>query len=191
MSLECPNCRESVTFVRSIRTTAWGSFSCKFCGSILGISFGRRLMAMLFCMVLIGAMMIVFRVQDYGMHIYIPSLTVVTLISLYLFEHVVLVDRRWFTCKSCGYDLQGLTESRCPECGTGFDPADRERVAERINAPPPKTHRQTRLIAAIVVVLLSVGVGAGFVAWRKAVRRGPTPSPVPVAVPGDSAMPGG
>ena len=23
-------------------------------------------------------------------------------------------------CRRCGYDLKGLTEARCPECGTGF-----------------------------------------------------------------------
>ena len=26
-------------------------------------------------------------------------------------------------CESCGYVLYGLTEPRCPECGTVFDPA--------------------------------------------------------------------
>ena len=24
-------------------------------------------------------------------------------------------------CRRCGYNLTGLTEARCPECGTGFD----------------------------------------------------------------------
>ena len=27
-------------------------------------------------------------------------------------------------CDSCGYSLRGLTENRCPECFTEFDPAD-------------------------------------------------------------------
>ena len=27
-------------------------------------------------------------------------------------------------CKSCGYNLRGLTENRCPECFTEFDLAD-------------------------------------------------------------------
>ena len=27
-------------------------------------------------------------------------------------------------CLNCGYILDGLPESRCPECGCGFDPAD-------------------------------------------------------------------
>ncbi len=25
-------------------------------------------------------------------------------------------------CQQCGYNLHGLTEPRCPECGTGFEP---------------------------------------------------------------------
>ena len=28
-------------------------------------------------------------------------------------------------CAQCGYDLRGLTEPRCPECGTTFDPVER------------------------------------------------------------------
>lgn len=27
-------------------------------------------------------------------------------------------------CRKCGYDLQGLQEHRCPECGTDFSPDD-------------------------------------------------------------------
>ena len=39
-------------------------------------------------------------------------------------------------CRSCGYDLHGLDEPRCPECGRAFDPHDprsynRSRTAER------------------------------------------------------------
>ena len=29
-------------------------------------------------------------------------------------------------CRRCGYNLTGLTEARCPECGTGFLAAGRE-----------------------------------------------------------------
>ncbi|MBN1510852.1 MAG: hypothetical protein JXB13_02465 [Phycisphaerae bacterium] len=28
------------------------------------------------------------------------------------------------TCAECGYDLTGLSENRCPECATPFDPPD-------------------------------------------------------------------
>lgn len=27
-------------------------------------------------------------------------------------------------CLNCNYELSGLTEHRCPECGRGFDPSD-------------------------------------------------------------------
>lgn len=32
------------------------------------------------------------------------------------------VSEPWLVCKKCGYDLRGLTEHRCPECGQSFDP---------------------------------------------------------------------
>jgi hypothetical protein len=32
-----------------------------------------------------------------------------------------LIEDGFAICRSCGYDLRGLTESRCPECGTPFD----------------------------------------------------------------------
>ncbi len=34
-----------------------------------------------------------------------------------------LVKRGVPICIPCGYDLRGLTEPRCPECGTSFDSA--------------------------------------------------------------------
>jgi len=33
------------------------------------------------------------------------------------------------TCHKCGYLLTGLTEPRCPECGTAFDPALLEKLS--------------------------------------------------------------
>lgn len=31
-------------------------------------------------------------------------------------------------CPECGYNLTGLSENRCPECGEGFDPAEVEKT---------------------------------------------------------------
>jgi hypothetical protein len=40
-------------------------------------------------------------------------------------------DSTWaLHCRSCGYNLKGLIEQRCPECGTAFDPAARRDIRE-------------------------------------------------------------
>ena len=53
-------------------------------------------------------------------------------------------DHRY--CRQCGYSLYGLTESRCPECGKGFDPAD------------PKTYRHAPKHGPLWLWLRRIGV---------------------------------
>ena len=188
MSLECPNCREPVSFLRSIRTTAWGSFPCRFCGSVLAISFARRMIA---AGVWVAALL--FAMGVWGLHRRGPLITypamVVALIAIFrLFERIVLVERRAFTCKQCGYNLQGLPENRCPECGTTFDPAERERILARIASPRPKPRH--RWIAVLVVILLALALVVGMVTYRKASRaaagRAATPATQPAPIPSPS-----
>lgn len=164
MFLECPNCRESVSFFRAIRTSAWGSFRCKACGSILAISFVRRMFAA--GVWLVGLLLVsqFVNVHAWGRIVGYTCMTVTLIGMLYLFEKVVLLERRAFTCKKCGYDLQGLPEDRCPECGTAFDRAERERIIARIAAPLPKP--KYRRLAALVVVLLTLAVVTGMAVWR-------------------------
>jgi hypothetical protein len=33
-------------------------------------------------------------------------------------------------CRNCGYDLRGLIEHRCPECGKEFDPNDKAKMID-------------------------------------------------------------
>lgn len=166
MFLECPNCRESVPFFRSIRTTAWGSFRCKACGSVLGISFARRMLAGgIWLAVLLFATRFL-RLYTWGRLWSYTAMGVILFAVLYLCEKIILLDRRAFTCKKCGYDLHGLPESRCPECGSDFDPAEREAILARVHSPPPKPKR--RWIVALVVVALTLAVVAGMVVYRNA-----------------------
>lgn len=179
MFLECPNCHESVSFLRCIRTTAWGSFRCKACGSILAISFARRMMAAgtWLALLFVATAILGIRVHAWGWIVGYALLVVTLLATLYLFERVLLLERRAFTCRQCGYDLQGLPESRCPECGTPFDPGERAQIIARAAKPPPRPRH--RWIAVIVVILVSLAVAAGMVVWRRAstlVAKPPAPA---------------
>jgi len=44
------------------------------------------------------------------------------------FRHFVRAELARHPCWECGYSLIGLSEPRCPECGTPFDPAEYERI---------------------------------------------------------------
>src|SRR5688500_17127114 len=42
------------------------------------------------------------------------------------------IDADALNCPLCGYDLRGLPENRCPECGHAFDPEElRQAKLER------------------------------------------------------------
>ena len=50
-------------------------------------------------------------------------------------------------CKCCGYDLRGLREDRCPECGDAFDPAN------------AKTYLLKPVSGRVPLVLAIIGLG--------------------------------
>ncbi len=50
-------------------------------------------------------------------------------------------------CPACGYDLRGLSQTVCPECGNGFDP---DELAIKLLAPA------WGYFATIVIVLLTL-----------------------------------
>ena len=57
-------------------------------------------------------------------------------------------------CRTCGYDLRGLEEHRCPECGRGFDPGDHRTFLRW-----PYRGRRYLFLAILACVLM---VGAWF-----------------------------
>lgn len=59
-------------------------------------------------------------------------------------------------CLTCGYNLTGLAEPRCPECGADFDPADlRARHADRPK-PVPGWDDGTNLLLAFPLTCLKM-----------------------------------
>jgi hypothetical protein len=129
----------------------------------------------------------VLRLHAWGRLVTYSAMALSFIAVFYLCERVVLLDRRAFTCKQCGYDLHGLSETRCPECGAQFDPAERDRILARINAPPPK--QRHRWIAAIVVVLLTLAVVAGMDMYRRASRAAAKRAVAPATQPATPASP--
>lgn len=119
----------------------------------------------------------VLRLDAWSRFVSYTAMGVAFIAVLYLCEKIVLLDRRAFTCKECGYDLRGLPENRCPECGTTFEPAERERILARIASPPPKPKQ--RWVAVLVVVLLALAVAAGMFFWRQASRAAAGRAAVP------------
>lgn len=65
------------------------------------------------------------------------------------------------TCLGCGYSLRGLTESRCPECGKGFDSNDptsycivaKQPLWQRWAKPPTWLHVLCVTVYTLVMLL--------------------------------------
>lgn len=63
-------------------------------------------------------------------------------------------------CLTCGYDLRGLPEPRCPECGRGFDPNDAATFA-REGFTARELARGARMAAVFLFTpLILIGIGA-------------------------------
>lgn len=53
-------------------------------------------------------------------------------------------------CLTCGYDLRGLPEKRCPECGRPFDAMS--RILDRAPPKPPSWYLRAGLICAAMTL---------------------------------------
>jgi hypothetical protein len=59
----------------------------------------------------------------------------------------------WLVCPTCSYDLRGLPENRCPECGTPFNPAELKFHYEH----PEYAEKGPRLVWLLIMHLLISG----------------------------------
>jgi hypothetical protein len=64
-------------------------------------------------------------------------------------------------CRECLYDLQGIAERRCPECGRAFDPANRRTFSRsRLGKPVDRFGRTLRILLFVDLVICCVLVCA-------------------------------
>jgi predicted amidophosphoribosyltransferase len=72
-------------------------------------------------------------------------------------------------CKTCRYDLRGLPEPRCPECGNEFDPNDASTYYAELPWEPSPV---VRIILRGVVILLIAVFAAAVIMFHLAARMG-------------------
>lgn len=56
-------------------------------------------------------------------------------------------------CRICGYDLEGLPEPRCPECGKAFDPQNPDTFSPRPPQSPIWRWARRGLVVSLVIAL--------------------------------------
>ncbi len=156
MSVECPVCRQPIPWHRVLLTTAWGSWRCGGCDSLLGVNVRRRIMLVAVWLALLAAITRFASVPLSGDLPLVLLVILATGIPYFLFlERARVIERRGFRCQRCGYDLQGQVEPRCPECGIEFDAAATTRT-QRVPGDEgfEKTMRRRRWIGLTVVIVL-------------------------------------
>lgn len=67
-------------------------------------------------------------------------------------------------CRQCGYNLHGLSESRCSECGRTFDPNDRKTYSSRPGSPLRRRWIK-RFAVSLVSLTLLAGTGVFSLWW--------------------------
>ncbi len=128
MAVVCPQCGKPVPWSRRLfRAHAWAKWICVGCGARLKFAIRRRF---LLSSCLTGVAMVLFwLMRSAGLS---GLLQVVAMASFFLIgtaafamaEGVTLLEYGPGHCRDCGYNLTGLTSSRCPECGTAVAAQD-------------------------------------------------------------------
>lgn len=166
MVTHCPVCHQSINPVRFLLRLS--SSRCQACGSLLIMDKKRRWLGGIpYTILLLGITLVLTR-AGYSDYIAIPVGLILWLPCFLVFDRAVVLERRGFRCKQCGYDLRGQEVPQCPECGRELDPdqvqqmklPDPSAVVER--APGRRGRWWLLTIPAIVVLL--VGLICGI--WR-------------------------
>lgn len=67
-------------------------------------------------------------------------------------------------CRHCGYNLHGLPENRCAECGRTFDPNNRKSYSTHSGSPSRRRWAR-RIVVSFIAIILLAGAGAFSLWW--------------------------
>lgn len=182
MLATCPNCKEPIPWHRLFLTTAWGSWRCGKCNSLLGVNVKRRLV-LVFVAVFLALLLAGWASRRFPTVADTPVMlgvfAAVLVIHFLCFERARLIERCGFRCQSCGYDLQGQVEPRCPECGREFDAGERTDMRRLSSADVAEQARRRRWVKWVGVAFLVALVAAqilGLYFWRRVGRTSIRPA---------------
>jgi hypothetical protein len=173
-------------------TPAWGQWQCGGCASILGINMRRRLLGVLpLCAVFILVPILIGGAENVTIAGILFAWGLV--FHFLFFERVRLIEGTGFRCRQCGYDLRGLADNRCPECGCEFDAGHPNFAAADIHSEPPSASRpKSRLALTLLIVLPLVALQVLGIVYLKRTRVRAARRPVVTAkqaAPGTNTPP--
>lgn len=190
MAVECPVCREPIPWHRLFFTTAWGSWRCGACDSLLAVDVRRRFLALgIGITVMFATTRVVRAPMSWDLPVVLIAMSVVMIPYFLFFERARILERRGFRCRDCGYDLQGQADPRCPECGRVFDQKEVARMGRYHASEQHGTRRVRRgwIVVVMLVlvfaatVLLVVGIATFKRTSNPQKAPGPSANPTPVA----------
>jgi len=164
---ECPVCRQPLRWTYILRTV-WSQWHCGACGSLLGIDRKRRVLAIFPFVVMVLCVSVLISRLGLGDLVILPVTIALAAPYFLLVDRAVVLERYGFRCKACGYDLQGQTVPRCPECGRDFDADERVRLEAGPFADVRVAERGRRraAFALVIIVPLLISVGLGIACWK-------------------------
>ena len=167
MPVECPNCRQPIARYRLFFRTAWSRWRCDGCGSLLGIDIRRRFLAVIPWIAILFFLLRVVHITRLGLLIALPTIICAGLLNFFLLDRAVVHERTGFRCRKCGYDLQGQTESRCPECGLVFDSAELATYKAKPDmVRKPQSRWGFRIATALLIGLITALLIMGLIFFR-------------------------